>query len=96
MYLDRIDNDGNYEPSNVRWVTSKESASNRCLRPYKNKAEDYVKLTPAGKFAVRMRLRPGEKPGARYYKTFNTFDEALEHSQELLYEREMHRQLGLN
>jgi hypothetical protein len=27
--LDRIDNDGNYEPGNVKWSTSKESAQNR-------------------------------------------------------------------
>lgn len=32
LQLDRIDNDGNYEPGNVRWVTRKENCNNRKRR----------------------------------------------------------------
>jgi hypothetical protein len=58
LTLDRIDNDGDYEPGNVRWATKREQRLNQRPRSWKN-------LAPCGSETAYCRhLRRGEKPCA--------------------------------
>lgn len=70
--LDRIDPAGNYEPSNCRWVTTKEQASNK--KPYKRPSAQGEKNKNVRMTERKVKaLRKDREKGATYDELANKY-----------------------
>ena len=98
--IERVDNDGDYCPSNCVWATQTEQNKNKSKPSFlgylrKNmKPLQYIHRDPhrANPWRLHLYLKPGNEQGP-YVRCFATLEQALDARADLLMERHMYHTL---